>query len=137
MTAALSVFLDFEHVTCGVAGCGTHFALERAFHKGVKEHGTDFYCPRGHKISYFESDNQKLKKQLEEKERRIEFERRARQSAEKARDSALRSAASVKGKLKAQNERIKAGVCPCCKRTFKQLARHMECKHPNWKGDES
>lgn len=29
--------------------------------------------------------------------------------------------------------RVGAGVCPCCKRTFQQLARHMKCKHPKYR----
>lgn len=28
--------------------------------------------------------------------------------------------------------RVKAGVCPCCKRTFKQLVAHMKHKHPDF-----
>jgi hypothetical protein len=24
------------------------------------------------------------------------------------------------------------GVCPCCNRTFQQLARHMKAKHPGY-----
>lgn len=27
--------------------------------------------------------------------------------------------------------RIGAGICPCCNRTFSQLARHMQSKHPD------
>lgn len=29
--------------------------------------------------------------------------------------------------------RANHGVCPCCKRTFSQLARHMKTKHPDFK----
>jgi hypothetical protein len=27
---------------------------------------------------------------------------------------------------------VAAGVCPCCKRTVKQLAAHMKEKHPEF-----
>ncbi len=27
-------------------------------------------------------------------------------------------------------KRVGSGVCPCCSRTFQQLARHMKAKHP-------
>jgi Asp-tRNA(Asn)/Glu-tRNA(Gln) amidotransferase A subunit family amidase len=33
-------------------------------------------------------------------------------------------------------DRVGAGVCPCCNRTFKQLARHMQAKHPDYPGAE-
>lgn len=29
-----------------------------------------------------------------------------------------------------QAKRSAASACPCCKRTFRQLARHMAAKHP-------
>jgi hypothetical protein len=28
--------------------------------------------------------------------------------------------------------RIAAGVCPCCTRTFKNVARHIKDKHPTY-----
>ena len=32
----------------------------------------------------------------------------------------------------ANKNRVAASVCPCCKKTFKQLAAHMKNKHPNY-----
>lgn len=40
-----------------------------------------------------------------------------------------RAEKAAKTRLK---NRAKAGVCPCCNRTFKQLAAHMKTQHPNW-----
>lgn len=34
-------------------------------------------------------------------------------------------------KAKSLSDRAHAGVCPCCNRTFKQLAAHMKTKHPD------
>jgi hypothetical protein len=39
--------------------------------------------------------------------------------------------------LKAQvasKERVSAGVCPCCTRTFQNLAQHMANQHPDFGG---
>lgn len=33
-------------------------------------------------------------------------------------------------------KRASAGVCPCCNRTFSQLARHMQTKHPTFIAQE-
>lgn len=33
--------------------------------------------------------------------------------------------------------RIARGVCPCCKRTFQNLAAHMQTQHPGFGGDAS
>jgi hypothetical protein len=30
-------------------------------------------------------------------------------------------------------KRVAAGVCPCCNRSFKDLARHMAGQHPDYK----
>lgn len=30
--------------------------------------------------------------------------------------------------------RIAAGVCPCCRRSFTDLARHMSSQHPDYAG---
>ena len=39
---------------------------------------------------------------------------------------------AAKGKqLTRLQKRIHAGVCPCCNRTFTNVARHMKTKHPN------
>ena len=29
-------------------------------------------------------------------------------------------------------QRVEHGVCPCCKRSFSALARHMATKHPEY-----
>lgn len=42
----------------------------------------------------------------------------------------------MRGKLKAQTTRVKNGVCPCCNRSFQNLKRHMNTKHPNWSENE-
>ena len=47
-----------------------------------------------------------------------------------------KGAAVARGKLRAQSERIKNGVCPCCKRHFTNLERHMHTKHPEFAATE-
>jgi hypothetical protein len=33
-------------------------------------------------------------------------------------------------KVERKLKRVHRGVCPCCKRTFQNIQRHMETKHP-------
>jgi hypothetical protein len=77
---------------------------------------------------------------LAEVDRALSDERKARElAAEKQRkDAALaRANAAEQARLKAERKtkriekRIHAGVCPCCNRTFQNLARHMNTKHPD------
>jgi len=84
------------------------------------------YCPLGH--SHVPAGKSKVKQVEEERERaRNEAATRAAE-----RDQAEASARAHKGVATRARKRAAAGVCPCCKRTFKQLARHMENKHPDF-----
>lgn len=91
-----------------------------------------FWCPLGHRQSYGEGQ--------------IEIERRNRQRAEQevarladvARVAERRAAgaelaeAAAKKSLIRHKKRSIAGVCPCCTRTFTNMARHMKSEHPNY-----
>lgn len=91
------------------------------------------YCPLGHTHAPAgESEAEKLRKQLQR-----EQDERARVAAE--RDQAEASARAYKGAATRARKRSAAAICPCCHRSFKQLRRHMETKHPDFDpaGEES
>lgn len=48
-----------------------------------------------------------------------------------------RSHAATRGHLTRTKKRGGHGVCPCCNRTFQQLARHMKSKHPDYAESKS
>lgn len=48
------------------------------------------------------------------------------------RDQVKASNRALKGVVTRTKKRVGNGVCPCCNRTFQQLARHMEAKHPEY-----
>ena len=112
-----------------VVGCGhcyMDFAVPQSFLARRKQDGKTFYCPDGHKMSYgSESDNEKLRRQLRSYEARIVH-------AQDQRIAAERSAAAYKGQVTKIKKRVANGVCPCCHRTFSNLARHIEGQHPEW-----
>lgn len=112
--------------------CGMHHAVpqelrekqERDHRDGRKQ--VDIYCPLGHSyIIAGEGEAARLERRLVQ-----ERERSARIDAE--REQAEAKARAQKGHATRLRKRAQAGVCPCCKRTFKQLARHMENKHPEF-----
>ena len=109
--------------------CGAIFGLEQHRITRLKKEGGNFYCPHcGTQQHYVESENQKLKERLAQEKHRAEaFKRQATYEA--------KSKAAIKGHLTRTKKRIGAGVCPCCNRTFKQLANHMKAKHPEYKED--
>lgn len=114
--------------TLTVIGCG-HCHLQHAvpddFLKARKRDGADFYCPAGHRMSYGEGETARLRRQLDSARAR---ETHARDQAE----AAQRSARGYKGAATRIRNRIANGVCPCCNRTFADLARHMAGQHPDF-----
>jgi len=131
---AFNEFVTLDTYTCGE--CGVMFAMTRAFAgERVKDRRT-FYCPNGHKRVFTgETEADRLKRELER-------ERHDRKRAEELRQVALKEARhneielrKTKTRLRNTRERVKNGVCPCCHRSFVQLARHMATKHPGFNAE--
>jgi hypothetical protein len=116
--------LEIEICTCGVL-----FAAPEHMLDARRKDGKSFYCPNGHSLTY-DGDYQRLKKELERSKDRAARERALRDQAE----ASLRATRGVVTKQRKKLERVSKGVCPCCNRTFKDLRRHMETKHPDYDG---
>lgn len=93
-----------------------------------------FYCSYGHPLVFKEGESDldkmrrerdRLAQQLAQRDDRIREEREARETAE-------RRAAAARGQVTKIKNRVGHGVCPCCNRTFSDLARHMAGKHPGY-----
>jgi len=110
--------------------CYVHYGITQQFHTRALEAGVSFHCPNGHKERYGKTENQQLLDKLARKEKAIEslesdvsHQKRLTESA----NNRVRGQKAAKTRLK---NRIKNGVCTCCKRSFKNLRRHMKTKHP-------
>ena len=137
-TLTLRSDCDLRTETC--CECGVLFAFPQAMYKRLLEQKTKarFYCPNGHSQFYTgKTEAQKLRDQLErEREATERAEKRARAARAEA-EMTRNSLRVTKGHMTRLKKRIKHGVCPCCNRQFKNLARHMENKHPEYVGDIS
>jgi len=112
------------NTTCDCAECGTPIFMTLEMNTHLRNNHSSFYCLNGHRQHYpGESAEEKLRKSLREKEAEATRREQALVAEKRLREAAQRD-------LKNVNARIKAGVCPCCSRTFKQLAAHMKRKHP-------
>lgn len=118
--------------------CGVLFAMTTDFRseklKDRNDHNRrSFYCPNGHVQWYTgETAEQKLKRELEQERKDKEwYKRNYRAKSEEAKHERNR-ANGYKGHATRITKRVKAGVCPCCNRTFKQLALHMATQHPQF-----
>lgn len=110
---------------CGV--CAVLFAFpETLREKALADHSRRFFCPNGHNLAYLgKTEAEKLKDQLDR-----ERDRSARLASQ--RDQVEASLRATRGVVTRMRNRASAGLCPCCNRTFQQLARHMAAKHPEF-----
>jgi hypothetical protein len=89
-----------------------------------------WYCPAGHPIVYGCNEAERLRRELADKEwKRAQLEKELFHSRDFARNQS-RLRVRAENKLAKQTERVAKGVCPGCKRSFADLARHMATKHP-------
>lgn len=114
--------------------CGTAFWIERELYVQRKNDRRTFWCPNGHDQHFVgETAEQvrikELERQVATERANAESHRRQRQWAETRAKGANIQAGKAKAALRRTVERVHAGVCPHCNRTFKQLAAHMQAKH--------
>jgi hypothetical protein len=106
----------YHCITCGVAFVVPAVVADKHYEQGGFHH-----CPNGHSQGWPKegSENAQLRRERD----------RLRQQAarlEQERDEA-------EAKLRRMRGRAAAGMCPCCKRSFANMARHMKTKHPDYR----
>lgn len=92
-----------------------------------------FYCLAGHPQYFTESDEVKIKKL----ERQLANERASHDQTRADRDATERRRRAEKGAKTRIKNRVGRGVCPCCNRSFENLGRHMQSKHPEFMESEA
>ncbi len=139
----MSLLDTFVTIKCYL--CATPFGMETSLYNQRCKDRRGFFCPVGHeqyfsgptpdqkRIADLEAEVAKQKAETLRQQRVAEADREARRWAE----SAVHGARVMRGRAEAAKKRLEhrvnCGVCPHCKRTFKQLAAHMKSKHPEKK----
>lgn len=133
MTDTLTRKQVFEFITCTGDRCGITFAVEDGFVQARRSDRQTFYCPNGHPRWYPgqtpEQTIAKLKAELTHARDQNAAETRSLRTRV---ESERRTKIAYKGqatKLRKKIERVEAGVCPHCNRSFQNLARHMVSQH--------
>jgi hypothetical protein len=122
--ATFTETLFFNVIEC--AQCGVAFGVSKDFQERRREDHEGFFCPAGHSNVYTgASEAQLLRRVLEQKENELRASKCETLNERNLREAAEVHAAKFQRKLK----RVKKGVCPCCNRSFSNLARHMASKH--------
>lgn len=113
--------------------CHVLFAIPKYWDDSLRQTHATFYCPAGHGQSYTgKTEAQKLRDRLAVTEENL---RAARSSLTSTRDQLGATQRSLSGHKAAKTRiknRIAAGVCPCCNRSFQNVARHMSGQHPDF-----
>lgn len=121
-------------VTESCYSCGVVFAMPEDLRRELLDnHARSFYCPNGHGQHY--TGKTAAQKQRERAER---LEQQLASRAEDLRvqraetETARRKLAATKGQLTKTRRRAANGVCPCCNRSFVNVARHVSSQHPEF-----
>lgn len=125
----IQIEMQFELIEC--ANCNMVFAVTAEYRLSLKRTYESFYCPKGHSQHYPGlSDLEKERCAAKEAKER---ENRAWAKVNEVRhelEVTKRQVAVQKGQRTRLLKRVTAGLCPCCNRTFSNLASHMKGQHP-------
>lgn len=124
------MFTDFVSIRCWK--CDVEYGMNRRVYDQRNKDKGGFFCTNGHEAAFNESTADKLRRerdrlqqQLAEKDDEIARQRSLRETTE-------RQLSATKGVVTRIKNRVGHGVCPCCTRTFENLARHMATKHADY-----
>lgn len=115
---------SFDMMTCGV--CGVRHLMPTTKRETCAKEGPSrsWFCPNGHERVYRESEADKVRRELNNARQQIA------RAEDEAREATARATKAENAKKRLE-KRINAGLCPCCNRSFQNLARHMASKHGN------
>lgn len=129
--------LSLTTCTCS---CGGVFAISEDFRAEAQRLGnfkkcwTCPYCEskRGYGESAHSKELNRLEQELADNKRWLANTTQSRDHALAEAEHFRKSRDGMKGALVKVQVRVKNGVCPCCTRSFTNLAAHMATKHPTF-----
>lgn len=124
------MFVDHSTITCSKEGCGISFMVPSHWSQKRREDHKTFYCPNGHS-QWFpqESEEEKLRRERDRLKQNTAY------LEDRLKDKD-RQVSAARGQVTRIKNRISAGVCPCCNRSFSNLAKHMAHMHKEYKKEK-
>ena len=118
--------------------CGIQLAIPHSlWRKAQSDNRHAVYCPLGHQFVYSDNETDRERAKNEQLARALASAREDTRVAQiEAQQARHRERAQKAAKTGLKN-RVAAGVCPCCTRSFQNLARHMAGQHPDWSNGEA
>jgi len=119
----MTLTMDYtETLTVTHCWCGIAVGVPENLYRYANRHkGKEIYCPLGHTFVFTDTFEEKF-----------EREQRAHRATRDLLAAEERSHVATRGHLTRARKRAKAGLCPCCKRHFENVERHVKTKHPNF-----
>lgn len=125
---------QFVEIKCFKCGCV--FGMTTQFYQVAQQRGESmgWFCPNGHEQVFTNRPSEADKLRAERDRLKQQTARLIEEAAESQRvaEAERRRAAAARGQVTKLKKRAAAGVCPCCNRTFQDLARHMSGQHPEF-----
>lgn len=114
------------------SNCGCTYGITTAYERDRRKDHKTWYCPNGCARHYPQKNvEEQLRAELARTEGQVAVERTRAQEAEREAVFERNRARALKGHLTRARRRAAAGICPCCKRSFKQVRDHMQGQHPD------
>jgi hypothetical protein len=130
MTATLSHYTALETLSCW---CGLPFAApSELLRECRRDSNQKCYCPLGHVIVWRKTEADRLREQLAAKQAEVDRANARIADQRVSIEHKDRKLIAAKGQMTKLKKRVAHGVCPCCKRHFKELHRHMQTEHPEF-----
>lgn len=129
--------VTIEQIYCCNEQCDAMIIMPARVMDRFRENHKIFYCHFGHPQSFTgKNEKQKLQDQLDKSERLRERACKEKEWVQQDLKNEKNSNRALKGVITRTKNRVKNGVCPCCKRSFSNLKDHMSTKHPKYGDNE-
>lgn len=118
--------------------CHAPLYLPRELYEAAKRSpAISFFCAYGHEAHYpaGETEADKLRRERDRLAQRIAERDDEIKRQREMREQTERQLAATRGVVTRIKNRVGHGVCPCCNRSFTNVARHMASEHPTWSAE--
>lgn len=122
--------MNWTLMECGK--CGIHFQVTEKWDSDKRASGETFYCPNGHPRVYRETTVDKLRRERDIAQQQLARAEDEKRHAERRAEAEAAMRRTADAAVKRLRKRASAGTCPCCNRTFGNMATHMKKQHPEF-----
>lgn len=128
-----TVLLNGERHTVTQCGtCGIYHTVPEVVYETQQREGGFHTCPNGHSRGWKTGSEQKEQDRI--RRERDQLKQDAARLEEEISLTRVR-AEKAEAATKRLKKRSSAGTCPCCSRTFSNMAEHMKHQHPTFVAD--